>query len=392
MRNTKLVAALFLIGASLIASSSLVALAEDGLPLPRATGRPTYSELAAAYAPTIYQDIDDSKHHGRPDVPIRLDFDGNARGDDNWNNFDAVADGDRSGNLGANIYWSVTETATHYYINYSLFFPQDWDDSGGVGRWLTETFGDDPEHENDLETLLVVVEKTPTDRLGKIVLLETQAHNVFHVYGDSSVVGNGSKEVEGPILLDGRHPRIFVESKGHGIYADHETLRTGNFPGGDGIVLRPGTARDPFADGEINGKKETTYGLRSTESEMLPLAFAATGDGNPSANPGTYEGTRFRSNREIAFSIQGKEHKQNAANYPWGQDDGDDGVARGDWFFDPALAVTTHVRLPGTPSLTYTNNVFLDAVTRTPTTPTVPAPAPGSPSSCEGFLRRLGPR
>ena len=113
MRNTKLVAALFLIGASLITSSSLVALAEDGLPLPRATGRPTYSELAAAYAPTIYQDIDDSKHHGRPDVPIRLDFDGNARGDDNSNNFGAVADGDRSGNLGVNIYWSVTETATH---------------------------------------------------------------------------------------------------------------------------------------------------------------------------------------------------------------------------------------------------------------------------------------
>ncbi len=370
---------------ALVGLVALPALAEDGLPLPArsasSTSKPSDSELAAAYAPTIYQDIDDSKHHGRPDIPIRLDFDGNTRGDDNWDNFDAIAKGERCGDLGANVYWAVTETDTHYYINYSLFYPQDWDDHSGVVKWFGKTFSEDFEHENDLQTLLVVVEKTPGDPLGRMVLLETEAHNVFHVYGDASKVGAGTKEVEGPILADGRHPRVFVESKGHGIYGKHETLETGKFPGKDGVVFRPGSAADPFAGGEIQGRKDSSYGLRSTRTDILPFAHAATGDGRAADDSGRYRGGRFASPGDIAFRFQGREHKDDAANFPWGVDEPDDGVARGDWFLDPALAVTTHVRLPGTPSLDYAHNPYLDAI-RKPRAETKP--------TSTGFLRRLG--
>jgi hypothetical protein len=69
--------------------------------------------IATRFAPNFYQALGDKP---RSDYITNFDFDGDWRGDNNWNN---------SANLDfplkAHIYYSVSETATHYFIHYGRF-------------------------------------------------------------------------------------------------------------------------------------------------------------------------------------------------------------------------------------------------------------------------------
>lgn len=320
-------------------------------------------QLAQAYAPIVFQDVAKSRYDGAADLPLRFDFDGNQVGDDNWSNFDGVVRGERSGDRRAFLYYSVIESETHWFIGYALFYPQDWDDKWLLKRWR--------EHENDLEPLLVVVEKTSDDPLGRMVLLETQAHDQLYVYGDPAQVGPGALRLSGPILRAGRHPRVFVEAKGHGCYGHHETLDTGRFPGGDGFVLeqgRPQNAYDPSLGKSRKASTRTgrlvTYGLLPTLEKLFPLAFGPRfGDGAASDMVRPYRGGRFSFQRPIGFALQGREKAADAAKWPWGQDAPDDGpVYQGDWFLDPAYSVSMHVSLTGRFSQRYQRNPYLEAL------------------------------
>ena len=79
-------------------------------------------QIAARFAPIVYQGLGDDP---RSDYITNFDFDGDWKGDNNWDNLD-----NRSFPLRAYVYYSVVETNTHYFIHYAFFHPRDY--KGGL--------------------------------------------------------------------------------------------------------------------------------------------------------------------------------------------------------------------------------------------------------------------
>src|ERR1700752_5349655 len=86
--------------------------------------------IAARFAPIFYQALGDKP---RSDYITNFDFDGDWKGDNNWNN---LANKDFS--LKASIYYSVAETTTHYFVHYAVFHPRDYKGGERKGAILSE--------------------------------------------------------------------------------------------------------------------------------------------------------------------------------------------------------------------------------------------------------------
>ena len=181
-----------------------------------------YEDLAYRYAPIHYQDTDDS--NAEADYLTRFDYDGNWDGTDNWEHL-------ASGDLSAYVYYSVVETASHWFIVYGFFHPRDWTDGSGQ------------EHENDLEGVLCIVRKNGS-QFGIIDGMITVAHNDFYSYTPaSSPLTDGEEDIDGELSFesfDGElHPKTCQEAKGHGIKA---WPFAGDFSGRaneDGVIYYP---------------------------------------------------------------------------------------------------------------------------------------------------------
>ena len=178
--------------------------------------------LAAHWAPVIRQDTDDTNY--RAEYITRFDYDGNFRGNDNWDHLDDYP-------LNAYLYYSVVETPTHYFIMYGDFHPRDWEDVCFL--WLC--------HENDMEGLQLCIEKDGST-YGALLTMETEAHGQIYQYASDPRVGGGHESIDGPIRTESHRPVAMVEAKGHGVYGwDGD-----GFPGGDGVVYRyTGYAEQP---------------------------------------------------------------------------------------------------------------------------------------------------
>jgi hypothetical protein len=88
-------------------------------------------EIAAHFAPVFYQGLGDKRRH---DYITNFDFDGDWRGDNNWNNSN-----DERFPLRAFVYYGVSETPTHFLIHYAVFHPRDYKGgSGARGAILSE--------------------------------------------------------------------------------------------------------------------------------------------------------------------------------------------------------------------------------------------------------------
>ncbi len=181
-------------------------------------------EIAAHFAPIIHQGVNGSP---RFDYITNFDFDGDWRGDNNWDNADKS-----SYPLRAYVYYSVIETDTHYYVHYAVFHPRDY--KGGLFQsWLLAEAvrqaqerlkGNLPSeaedvalsHENDMEGCLVVAEKRGQDLEDALVVyVETMAHNEFNQYRPP----NEPTSIGYVIPVEGSHPVLFCEPKGHGLFA-----------------------------------------------------------------------------------------------------------------------------------------------------------------------------
>src|SRR5688572_24316853 len=114
-------------GRSLVVAVLTAALTTAGLAAPTPAGAAvTRAQLALRWAPIHYQDVDATGSHalsGRSDYITKVDFDGDLNGRNNW---------DRTGQAGvslaAHAYYSVVETATHWYLTYLFYHPRDWTD------------------------------------------------------------------------------------------------------------------------------------------------------------------------------------------------------------------------------------------------------------------------
>jgi hypothetical protein len=334
-------------------------------------------QIAARFAPIIHQGLGEQP---RSDYLTSFDFDGDWKGDNNWRNTD-----NRSFALRAYVYYSVSETTTHYFVHYAVFHPRDY--KGGlktttlVDTLLSEglrRIGKDPtgyaddvalSHENDLEGCLVVAEKQSQDT-GAVQYVETLAHNRYYKYRAAEIKSDPGETIE---LSDG-HPILFAEPKGHGLarYTGfREQLRKST--GGALIYSYKGQADDPerMRDKNIGydlipiydtlwqqaqqGENET-YGEAAEYQKFTVTKYQMNASGpNDSASgqsvehqPGTL-GSAFRGT--VGF--------KNKARPPWGWfDQMEKERPAGEWFFDPAGVIARHFSLGESFSRSYTYHQY----------------------------------
>jgi hypothetical protein len=287
-------------------------------------GGASHQELARHYAPIIRQGVASDQ-----DFITAVDFDGDWVGNNNWEN-------QPTGDLSAYVYYSVAETETHWFLFYALFHPRDYtrdpcERSGGC-------------HENDMESIQVVVAKDGTP-FGKLLAVETLAHDAIYLYPvDSSVQPNALKAA-GRIRFEESHPIIYIETYGHGIYGTRRILVPGKVTYRVGDVAEvPEGIKDDNASYRLVPIYETLWTHRD---EIGPgRAFDQLFD---------YRG------HVLPAAIDGEDYGQDRANTPWGynQETGDT-LSRGDWFLDPAKALTYHARFEGEFSQKYVYNPYLD--------------------------------
>lgn len=316
---------------------------------------PADIEIAARFAPVFHQGLGENP---RSDYFTNFDFDGDWRGDNNWDNA-----ANTKFPLRAFVYYAVSETRTHFFIHYAVFHPRDYKGGEQRGVILSELLrqgaaklGDrDPTglmneatlaHENDMEGALVVAAKNGADpAAARIAYVETLRHNTFVPY----VVGEAAQPGFEKLRLQDGRVLLFIEPRGHGIEAF--TGETGQSAGKGTLIYKyTGKAEDPA--GRTSGP--VGYELLPIETTIWKKARSGSRE-----RAGTY-GSAYdyssipiqlidakgavstkRFNVGLAGSaFLGKAGGVNMARPPWGWFDSrrrTDPLGR--WFFDPATGI-----------------------------------------------------
>ena len=314
---------------------------EEELSLGRSSGVPVASqaqlfesdaELALHWAPIHYQDTDVSGRYsldGKSDYVTAIDFDGDWRATNNWDNTEDYS-------LSAHGYYSVVETSTHWFILYAFFHPRDWTDIFFLY--------DLDQHENDLEGVLMCVEKDGRP-YGVLRGAITVSHADFFSFVPAGSPWKGNEEdIDGTLSFEefggSLHPLTAQEAKGHGLKA---------YPyykiNGDGIKYYPSlqTAEVP----ESADDRAVSY--------QLTNLFESGGLWQQRTNP------------ELMTSPAGdflSSVGSGSANAPWAWNDKDDNVATGELATDPAKVVSRYFTNVGKLDRTYTKNPFVSVQER----------------------------
>lgn len=341
---------------------------------------PTLEALAQAHAPIIYQEVRElnSKIDYNTDIPTFIDFDGDLKADNNKTNA-------RRSNtkLPANVYYSAVATETHYFIHYILYYPTARHTGGGQGTTYFE---------HDFSGYVTVINRTTKD----VELVEgvyvrrdfKDTKNLPYLPSNSPVtVRNPAHEAldfNSNLLVDGGRFPLYVQSGEHPACFWHDrptrtffssvcqlgTAET--FIGGEGIVLRPGTQAQTIDDAVQgdSGYLEMTYSLtpfiepfwtkRNDFDCGLFIApgfqyspFAPAGH-TPITGPDgaqLYLPTRLCSDDDGSYGLM---------PFRWFGADS----SGGEWFLDPAVALSSRFNFGSNYSLNYCHNFYfgLDAM------------------------------
>ncbi|MET0622244.1 MAG: hypothetical protein ABW250_04600 [Pyrinomonadaceae bacterium] len=345
---------------------------------PRA-GAAREREVASRFAPVFRQALGE---HPRSDYITNFDFDGDWRGDNNW----AHADDPRH-RLRAYVYYAVSETATHFYAHFAVFHPRDYKGGSTAGPLLSDAIREgvrrggryDPTglsreavlaHENDMEGCLVVAAKDGDDPArATVVLVETLAHDRVMKYTPEGVAA-GASRLDGRVRLDGQSPVLYVEPKGHGVYA---------YDGGEKQAAPRGTLVYKFEaradDPEAAGEGSAGYELLALFDTLWPRAragaketfgaFADYGAVSFASVSGGRSSRRSTKMGRLGAAFLGSHGARNAARPPWGWfDRGEPAQPPGAWFFDPAAAAKRHLGRGEDFSTAYLHAPFLGVTRR----------------------------
>jgi hypothetical protein len=307
-----------LVGAAVLLAGVLVA--------PGRAAAATDLELALRWAPVHYQDTDSSDYDA--DYLSTVDYDGDWDARNNWEHQDDVLS-----RLVGSVYYSVVQTSTHWFLLYGFYHPRDWSDVPDPFGLFT--------HENDMEGALLTVRRNGST-YGVLEAMVSVAHSDFLSYVPAGSPYTGGREtVDGTLLLQTvggvARPTTQQEAKGHGCFG----WNGGSFPGGDGVVYIPSSA---------GGEVPSSGNDRSVAYRLVNL-FAADGLWAQRANTSTF----------ASFgTFRGDNGQDNAANAPWGWDDGNDGsdLPRGLLATDPAKLVSIYFANEGAFSLAYERNGY----------------------------------
>ncbi|MEQ1875679.1 MAG: hypothetical protein ABL958_03475 [Bdellovibrionia bacterium] len=299
-----------------------------------------YYRLAAEHAPMIFQE---TGHNPKADALTRFDFDGDHKGNNNWQNLSSFP-------TPAFVYYDVRESKSHYFIMYSFFHPRDY--SYFCIPWVC--------HENDLEGAMLTIEKTEMP-MGKLVAIQTLAHD--RIYTHDGIGGIRPTEGERTLAADdsiSKKTALFIEWGGHGVYAwdpgleaklkenahtylySHEQLQRIALEKytKDWLVYDYGAQAD-----DPKGAAEGNY-----KYELLPLydelwdRRGEIGQEHVFAKVYDFKGTRFEL-KEVPAAFSGTRYGSGRARPPWAWADMfAQGENRGEWFLDPAVYVSKAVR------------------------------------------------
>ncbi len=329
-------------------------------------------QIAAQFAPVIYQGLADQPRY---DYITNFDFDGDWKGDNNW-----VNAGNKSHSLRAFVYYSVIETATHYFVHYAFFHPRDY--KGGLGKsTLVDVLikegirraGKDPtgladdvalSHENDLEGCLIVAEKRGDDlRKAVVQYVETMSHNRYLKYRPREVPGTVGEWVQ----MKEQQPLLFAEPKGHGVSSylgTREQLKKS--VNGTLVYSYGGRAEDP----EKRRGDAIGYDLIAMQETLWQRA--QTGESETYAEVIDYQTVKVslqqldgkaamieQSLGKLGAAFRGTVGFKNKARAPWGwYDSSEPERPLGEWFFDPATVLARHFNLEPTFAQAYTYHPF----------------------------------
>ncbi|UCE86440.1 MAG: hypothetical protein JSU66_01500 [Deltaproteobacteria bacterium] len=298
-------------------------------PVPEAQSEAYRRHLVELYAPVIVNKV---AHHPEWDIPVALDFDGNANPRDNVNNEP------RFRPHTAAVYGELTaETEDSLYFTYSLYRVKDYDHP------LRELLTDWTFHDSDNEGLMLRVDKDGM----RVVELSTWFHNRFLYYNHSGESA-GSEPVHGKIWLeDDTHVLIYSQSQGHGVRAlqvsDLDALSRSV------KILRHRGNRAPVpvrADRRV--QIDGTYELVSFDDWYAQALgpFGSKGQGE-----GLFEESiplgRMPDGREIRIGryIAGWDYSKvgwSRPKPPWSWDDGWDRIPIFVWHFLPSHGFASH--------------------------------------------------
>jgi hypothetical protein len=290
--------------------------------------------LTERWAPVFVQRT--AADHAERDRPLRVDFDGDWDATNDWVHLDAAA-----ARAPAVAYGSAILSETHAFLTFTLFYPRDWIPYLCVPYVC---------HDNDLEVVLLVIDRRRAESADGLVLVETKTHNRY--------LSTRGAEVARADML---RPLIAVESQGHGL----ESVRHGEIVDGE---------RRMFAPAGANVRAAQTDGVVREDYTLLSLYDTLWARRQPSASGGRlwtagetgwlyYSGARAgRRGAVIGASMAGHEYP-GGVRPPWALKATEQ---RGDWFLDPAFAtLERHARWFDEPtSVEYEHNPYLDDLTR----------------------------
>ncbi|HJQ70773.1 MAG TPA: hypothetical protein VKA70_17495 [Blastocatellia bacterium] len=347
---------------------------KDDSPAKQESRQALDKQIAAKFAPVFYQGLGDNP---RSDYITNFDFDGDWKGDNNWRNLD-----ERSFPLRAYIYYSVTETATHYFVHYAFFHPRDYKSGLAkttivdtlLGEGLRRASKDPPgglaneiamSHENDLEGCLVVAEKRGDKLTATVQFVETMAHNRFLKYCPREARSAACE----PIQMEGERPLIFVEPRGHGpsrYTGDRQQLKKSI--SGVLVYRYTGSAEiHPEARGKNIGYDlipiYDTFWVRAQkgEDETFGESFDYGARTLLKPHAGTAPEKIEQKLGVLGSAFRGEVGSKNKARPPWAWfDTRERDRLRGEWFFDPAAVIARHFNLRDGFSLAYVYNPYFE--------------------------------
>lgn len=228
-------------------------------------------QLARDWAPLIYQGIDDLVgFQWRGDVPSSVDFDGDFKA---ANNKSSMLLG--TVDYRARVYYHVTESATHLFLYYVLYYPQR--------KLRDDATGQDVVYEHDMTGAVFVVEKA-TDKLviveglrveeqSDTLISYTLSGSGYDAPGESIRARFGASDLEGkryPLYIPAkRHESCNFNDDAPRPPLDICSHNKRAFPGGadKGVLMTPGMMGQRLDDAMMgpSGFKEMTY-------ELIPLA------------------------------------------------------------------------------------------------------------------------
>jgi hypothetical protein len=330
-------------------------------------------DVAARFAPIFYQALGDKP---RSDYITNFDFDGDWRGDNNWEHID-----DKTFPLRGYIYYSVSETQTHFFIHYAVFHPRDYKGGEIKGLILSDIIREgvkrgsdhDPTglmaeagvaHENDMEGALVVVAKDGKDLdRARVVFVEAFHHDDFAPYLASEPAPKGF----GIFQTDKQRVLLYVQPKGHGIEAySGDEKQTGKkqfliykFAG---KAEDPDEQKDGSAGYELLPMQTTLWAKARVPRKEKGITYATVHDyaeiSITVVQPNGQVAAKKIKVGEIGETFAGDTGGMNMARPPWAWfDKAKRGEPLGLWFFDPAQIIkrdfkldesfsTAYVRLP----------------------------------------------